>query len=74
LFYSFYINSVNWVDGDWGTSLLSNQRGFAAVTGWTWEPSQSGEGVEFGGGQVGDHHGSLNLSRFIEPGCVERGH
>ncbi|KAI9861758.1 MAG: hypothetical protein M1813_005107 [Trichoglossum hirsutum] len=74
LFYiAFYIDSVNWDDGDWGKSLLSKQHGCGAVTGWTWEPSESGKGTDFGGGQIGDHYGSFNLPRLIGAGCVERG-
>jgi hypothetical protein len=72
-FFSFSVDSVNWDDGNWGRSLLSKQRECGIVSGWTWEPSQSGKGFDFGGGQVADHQGYFNLPTAIGAGCVERG-
>lgn len=69
--YHFFLDTVNWNDGNFGGSLLANANGCGVTTQWTWETRAAGEGFNFGGGFRADHWGGFTLPIFVVPGCGE---
>ncbi|KAH0556897.1 hypothetical protein GP486_005312 [Trichoglossum hirsutum] len=71
-FFYFTVNlqTTGWDDGNYGRSILDNERNCGIVTGWTWE---AGGDYDFGGGVKADHYGRFNLPELIGNGCIEWG-